>query len=232
MLLKLTGEKFGGESARGLDFPSIRRIARYLHGLSRDTKVQIAIVVGGGNLFRGREVDGDRNVDIAQADYIGMMATVMNALALQMELEAVGAKVRVMSSLRVDEACEPFIRRRAIHHMEKGYIVVLGGGSGKPFFTTDTAAALKAAELNCDVLLKGSNVEGVYDRDPNRNPGAVLHKHITYEQALRERLMVMDMEAFSLCERRGIPIVVFSLKDLGNIRKILAGEEVGTTVTR
>src|SRR3989344_1973191 len=163
VLLKLTGEKFGGKTNKGLDFPSTKKIAICLKDLKQTTGIELAIVVGGGNLFRGRQVENDKQKDPAQADYIGMLGTIMNALALQIELESISTPVRVMSSLRIDEACEPFIRRRAIHHMEKGYIVILGGGSGRPFFTTDTAAALKAAELNCYVLLKGSNVEGIFD---------------------------------------------------------------------
>jgi uridylate kinase len=229
ILLKLTGEVFGGESKKGLDFKAIAKIASFIHSLRVKTKIDIAIVVGAGNLFRGRDVS-ETKVDRATADYIGMLGTVMNALALQEELERAGSTVRVMSSIIIQSVCEPFIRRRAIRHLEKGRIVVLAGGTGSPFFTTDSAAALKACELGCDILLKGSNVEGVYNSDPQKDGNARMYKKLSYQEALEKGLTVMDNTAFALCQREKIPIRVFNLNDLENITKILKGEDVGTLI--
>lgn len=171
MLLKITGEVFGGEKQFGLDFVAIKKLAEYLAEIREKTKVELAIVIGAGNLFRGRNISGT-DFDRAAADYIGMLGTVMNALSLQGELEILGTSTRVMSSLKIDQVCEPFIRRKAIRHLEKGRVVILAGGTGSPFFTTDSAAALKACELNCEIILKGSNVEGIYDADPRKNKNA------------------------------------------------------------
>lgn len=229
VLLKLTGEMFGGKEKRGLDFNAILKFSSYLHNLKEKTKIQLAIVIGAGNLFRGRYVEGI-GINKSTADYIGMLGTIMNALALQETLEKFGSITRVMSPLLVTQVCEPFIRRKAIRHLEKGRIVILGGGSGNPFFTTDTAAALKACELNCEIILKGSNVDGVYDMDPKKNQGARLYKKLSYQEALEKGLMVMDNTAFALCQREKIPVVVFNIDDLENIEKIIKGEEVGTLV--
>ena len=230
VLLKLTGEVFGGERQLGLDFVAIKKLAKYLAGLKEKTQVQLAIVIGAGNLFRGRNVN-DTGFDRAAADYIGMLGTVMNALSLQGELEMLGSPTRVLSSLKVDQVCEPFLRRRAVRHLEKGRAVILAGGTGSPFFTTDSAAALKACELNCEMILKGSNVEGIYNADPRKNKDAKMFKTISFQKALEMGLTVMDNTAFALCQRERIPVVVFNLDHLENIERILNGEEVGTLVT-
>lgn len=229
ILLKLTGELFGGKSRKGLDFAAISELSLYLHTLTQKTKIELAIVVGAGNLFRGKEAKGSA-INRATADYIGMLGTVMNALALQEELERFGSITRVMSPLIMQSVCEPFVRRKAIRHLEKGRIVILGGGTGNPFFTTDSAAALKACELGCHILLKGSNVEGVYANDPKKDKTARMYKQLTYQVALERGLTVMDNTAFALCQREEIPIRVFNLGRLENIERILNGEDVGTLI--
>jgi len=230
VLLKLTGELFGhSESHKGLDFSEIQKVAAYIVNLNKKSKVEIAIVVGAGNLFRGREV-ADTGADKAAADYIGMLGTVMNALALQEEIERAGGVSRVMSEVNVATVCEPFVRRKALRHLEKGRIVILAGGTGSPFFTTDSAAALKAAELNCSVVLKGSNVDGVYTSDPKKNKDAKLYAKLSYQEALEQGLTVMDNTAFALCQREKIKVIVFNLNNLDNIEKIIYGEAIGTLV--
>ena len=229
VLLKLSGEIFGGEKGTGLDFKAIGSIAGGIKRLVDETGVQLVIVNGGGNLFRGR--DHQDNIDPAQLDYVGMLGTVMNALTLQQELNALNVPSRVMSSLRIDQACEPFIRLRAIHHLEKKYIVILAGGTGSPFFTTDSAAALKAGEINADILLKGTNVDGVYDSDPRKNREAVKLPQITFQEALVRGLTVMDATAFALCQSRHIPVVVFDIRDFNNVGRVIKGEKVGTLIT-
>lgn len=229
VLLKLTGEIFGGEDRHGLDFQAIGRIASALSSIKKKTQVELVILIGAGNLFRGRMVEGTK-IDRATADYIGMLGTIMNAIALQEELERLGEPTRVLSALRVDAVCEPFYRRRALRHLEKQRIVILAGGTGSPFFTTDTAAALKAAELNCEILLKGSNVDGVYTADPKKDKSAVLYKNLSFQEALEKGITVMDNTAFALCQRENIPIVVFNLNQPENIEKVILGEEVGTLV--
>ncbi len=230
VLLKLTGEMFGGAERKGLDFTSFNRIATHLHELHLRTGVELAIVLGAGNLFRGREVAGTK-FDKATADYIGMLGTIMNALALHEELNRLGSHVRVMSSLNTQAVCEPFIRNRALSHLEKGRIVILAGGTGSPFFTTDSAAALKACELKCEIILKGSGVDGVFTHDPKNHTDAKLYKKLGYQEALEKGLMVMDNTAFALCQREKIPIVVFNIQQLENIEKIIRGEEVGTLIS-
>lgn len=230
VLLKLTGEVFGGEKKVGLDFKAIKSIAVGIKKLIDDTGIQLAIVNGGGNLFRGRDYQ-KKSVDPAQLDFIGMLGTVMNALALQQELNVQKVPSRVMSSLKVDQACEPFIRLRAIHLLEKGYVVILAGGTGSPFFTTDSAAALKAAEINADILLKGSSVDGVYDSDPKKNVNAKKYEQITFQEALVRGLTVMDSTAFALCQSQHIPVVVFDIRDFKNVSRVIKGEKVGTLIT-
>ncbi len=230
VLLKLSGEVFGGEKKVGLDFKAIGLIASGIKKLIEETGVQLAIVNGGGNLFRGRDHQ-EGTVDPAQLDYIGMLGTIMNALALQQELNVLGVASRVMSSLRLDQACEPFIRLRAIHHLEKGYVLILAGGTGSPFFTTDSAAALKAAEINADILLKGTNVDGVYDSDPKTNTNAKKFPQLTLQEALVRGLMVMDNTAFALCQSQHIPVVVFDVRDFNNVSRVIKGKKVGTLIT-
>lgn len=230
ILLKLTGELFGHpETHKGLDFNSIHKIASYLVGLNKKSGVELAIVVGAGNLFRGREVAGT-GADKAAADYIGMLGTVMNALALQEEIERAGGTTRVMSEVEVESVCEPFVRRKAIRHLEKGRIVILAGGTGSPFFTTDSAAALKAAELNCNIILKGSNVDGVYTADPKKDKSAKLYTKLSYQDALKQGLTVMDNTAFALCQREKIKVIVFNLNLFENIEKIIYGNTIGTLI--
>jgi uridylate kinase len=229
VLLKLSGETFGGSEGKGLDTGAFKKLASYLSTLHRNTHIELAIVVGAGNLFRGRDVK-NTNFDRGTADYIGMLGTVMNALALQAELEKLGSVCRVLSSLPVASVCEPFIRRKAIKHLEKGRIVILAGGTGSPFFTTDSSAALKAAELNCEIILKGSNVEGVFTSDPKINPDATMYSKLSYQEALEKGLTVMDATAFALCQTEHIPVIVFNMNDFTNIEKILRGEQVGTII--
>lgn len=230
VLLKLTGELFAAPGKTGIDFARVQRVAKHLMRLLSEFKVELAIVVGGGNLFRGKNVTNS-SFDRAQADGIGMLATMMNALALQGELEVLGITTRVLSAIRADQLCEPYFRRKALTHLDNGIIIILAGGSGRPFFTTDTTAALLAAELNCDVLLKGSNVDGVYTSDPNLDPEAVKYHELSYQEALEKGLMVMDDTAFAVCKREKIPIIVFKVDDLENIDRILQGEAVGTLVS-
>lgn len=230
ILLKLSGELFGKEEKKGIDFKSINRLAEYLQRLKKALNLEIAIVVGGGNLFRGRELAGGE-FDQATADYIGMLGTVMNALALQSELEKAGNDTRVMSAIKMEAVCEPFIRRKALSHLDKGRTVILAGGTGSPFFSTDTAAALKACELNCEIILKGSNVDGVFSADPKLDKNAKLYSTLTFQEALERGLTVMDNTAFALCQREKIPVIVFNIKNLENIEKIIKGEKVGTIIT-
>jgi uridylate kinase len=230
VLLKLTGELFGGgKGKKGIDFTEIKKIAAYIHELHEETKIEFAIVIGAGNLLRARELSGT-SVDRVTADYIGMLGTIINALALQEELEKLGSITRVMSSLGVQTVCEPFIKRRAIRHLEKGRIVILAGGTGNPFFTTDSAAALKACELNCEILLKASNIDGVFNIDPKIDKKAKLYERISFQIALKKGLTVMDNTAFSLCQQEKIPIIVFNISSFDNIEKILRGEKIGTLV--
>lgn len=230
VLLKLTGELFCKKGKTGIDFTEVKKVATYLAHLCNVHKTELAIVLGGGNLFRGRNMIDDK-FDRAQADFIGMLGTVMNGLALQGALNILGIQSRVMSSLHIDQACEPYYRLRAIHHIEKGNIVILVGGTGLPFFTTDTAAALRAAELNCEFLLKGSSVDGVYTADPKIDKNAKMYSTLSYFEALMQGLMVMDDTAFTVCKHNNIPIIVFNADDLSNVEKILNGEKIGTLVS-
>lgn len=230
ILLKLTGELLGNFQGKGLNFPAIETLARRIAKTKVETGIELAIVVGAGNLFRGREVH-NTNVDRVTADYIGMLGTVMNALALQETLERFGNDVRVISSLTISSVAEPFIRRRAVRHLEKGRIVIFAGGTGSPFFTTDSAAALRACEINCDIILKGSNIDGIYTKDPKKHKRAKRYNILSYQQALEKGLNVMDNTAFALCQREKIPIIVFDFKQPNVLEKILYGAKVGTLVT-
>lgn len=230
ILLKLSGELFGGDKKEGINFQAVEKVARTLINIKKKYPIDLAIVIGAGNIFRGRMVEA-RDFDRAQADYMGMLATIINCLALQGEIERLGGETRMMSEVNVTSVCEPFIRRRAMRHLDKGRIVILAGGTGNPFFTTDSAAALKATELQCDVVLKGSNVDGVYDCDPRKNDCAKKFESLTYQYALEKGLMVMDATAFALCQHEKIPIIVFDANNLDNLEKIVAGEKVGTLIT-
>jgi len=229
VLLKLSGEVLAGSKSFGLDLKAVEAIACEVAEVAK-AGVELAMVVGGGNIFRGVEaVKG--GMDRAQADYMGMLATVINALALQDSLERLGVPTRVQTAVEMRQLAEPFIRRRAIRHLEKRRVVIFAAGTGSPYFSTDTAAALRAAEIRADCLLKGTKVDGVYEKDPEKEPDASFLPHISYMEALTRQLKVMDATAFSLCMENTVPIVVFNILRPGNLRRIvLDGERVGTVV--
>jgi uridylate kinase len=228
VLLKLSGEALMGDLSYGIDATIVQDIAQEVADVAA-SGVQVAIVVGGGNIFRG--VKGAASgMDRATADYIGMIATVMNAMTLQDALERMGVPTRVQTAISMQEVAEPYIRRRAIRHLEKGRVVIFGAGSGNPFFTTDTTAALRAAEIGADVLFKATKVDGVYDSDPRTNPQARRFQTLTYGHILTQDLRVMDSTAISLCKDNNIPIIVFDLSVKGNVRRAVMGEQIGTLV--
>lgn len=228
ILLKLSGEALMGNLSYGIDPAVVQSIAQEIKDIVADG-VETAIVVGGGNIFRGVK-GAAAGMDRATADYIGMIATVMNAMTLQDALEQNGVPTRVLSAIEMQEVAEPYIRRRAIRHLEKGRVVIFGAGSGNPFFTTDTTAALRAAEINAEVVFKATKVDGVYDADPRTHPNAKRYKSLTYGHVLTQDLRVMDTTAIALCKDNNIPIIVFDLSVPGNIRKAVMGEPIGTTV--
>jgi uridylate kinase len=228
VLLKLSGEILAGERGFGLHRPTIRSIADQIRR-ARELGCEIAIVVGGGNIFRGKQAQED-GLGHAAADTIGMVSTVINSLALQGQLENLGVYTRVLSAIHMDQVCEPYIRRRAIRHMEKGRIVILAGGTGNPYFTTDTAAVLRAVEITSDVVLKGTRVDGVYSADPEKDASAELFTEITFREALDRQLRIMDLTALTLCMENRLPIVVFNIKEEGNLERLLRGEKIGTRV--
>jgi len=229
VLLKLSGEALMGERTYGQDPGRITAIARALRSV-HDAGVEVAIVVGGGNILRGTQ-EAARGMDRATGDYIGMLATVMNGLALQDALERAGVPTRVMTAIAMNEVAEPYIRRRAIRHLEKGRVALFVAGTGNPYFTTDTAAALRAVEINADVLLKATKVDGVYDKDPMAHPDAQRYAHLDYADLLRDQLKVLDATAVSLCMENDLPIVVFDLNRPDNITRVAAGEPVGTLIS-
>jgi uridylate kinase len=229
VLLKLSGEALMGDGTYGIDPNVAIRIASEVADI-QSHGVQTAIVIGGGNIFRGVAA-GARGMDRSTADYMGMLATVMNALALQDALEQQGVATRVLSAIEMRAVAEPFIRRRAIRHLEKGRVVVFAAGTGNPYFTTDTAAALRAMEVKADVILKATKVDGIYTADPVKDPTATRYEQISYLQVLQDRLQVMDATAISLCMDNKLPIVVFNLRTPGNVRRVVSGDPVGTTVT-
>jgi len=229
VLLKISGEGFCPEGGFGIVASELEFIARELVDVAR-SGVQLAVVVGGGNFIRGATFAEDGRIPRATADYMGMLATVLNACALQETMEAMGQPTRVMSAISIYSICEPFIRRRAVRHLEKGRCVILAAGTGNPFFTTDTSAALRATEISADVLLKATKVDGIYSADPRKDPNAKLYPQITYEQVHRDQLRVMDLTAITLCMERKIPLVVFNLKTPGNIARVIRGENVGTHI--
>ena len=229
ILLKLSGEALGGEAGQGICPEVLADMAQQIKEV-RALGVEVVIVVGGGNIFRGLS-GSERGIERATGDYMGMLATVINALALQDALEKKGVATRVQSAITMAQVAEPFIRRRAVRHLEKGRVVIFGGGTGNPFFSTDTAAALRAAELGVDVILKATKVDGIYDSDPKKNPAAKRFATITYMEALQKQLKVMDSAAFSLCMDNQMPIIVFDLFKPHNIKRVVLGEKVGTLVT-
>jgi uridylate kinase len=228
ILLKVSGESLAGEKKFGLDPDTLRAIAREIKDVI-DLKVEIGIVVGGGNIFRGLEASA-QGIDRAVADNMGMLATVVNALALQDALEKAGVPTRVMSAITMNEVAEPYIRRRAMRHLEKGRIVVFGAGTGSPYFTTDTAAALRATEIGAEAILKGTRVAGIYDRDPEKDSQAQIFSRLTYFDVLEKSLRVMDSTAITMAMEQHIPIIVFKLLEPGNMKKVVLGEVVGTIV--
>ena len=230
ILLKVSGESLAGEKKFGLDPATLRAIAREIKAVA-DLKVEIGIVVGGGNIFRGLEASA-QGIDRAVADNMGMLATVVNALALQDALEKAGVPTRVMSAITMNEVAEPYIRRRAMRHLEKGRIVVFGAGTGSPYFTTDTAAALRATEIGAQAILKGTKVAGIYDRDPEKDATAKMLRRLTYFDILEKSLKVMDSTAVTMSMEQNIPIIVFKLLEPGNMRKVVLGETVGTIVEK
>jgi uridylate kinase len=231
VLLKLSGEAFAGPLEYGIDGPTVRRIAEDIVAVHRHFDVEIAVVVGGGNIWRGIAGAGE-GMDRAQADYMGMLATVMNALALQDTLEQLGQPTRVQSAIHMAQIAEPYIRRRATRHLEKGRVVIFGGGNGNPFFTTDTTAALRGVEIEAGVVLKGTHggTDGIYTADPRVDPNATRLEHVSYLDVINRGLKVMDATAITLCMDNDLPIVVFDLMGDGNLRSLLEGRTIGTLV--
>ena len=228
ILLKISGEALGGGDGIGVCAQAIQEMARQINEV-RQLGVQVVVVTGGGNIFRGAA--GQHGIERATGDYMGMLATVINSLALQDALEKLGVATRVQSAIAMSQVAEPFIRRRAVRHLEKDRVVIFGGGTGNPYFTTDTAAALRANEIGAEVILKATKVDGIYDSDPKTNPKARRYDQISYAEALGKRLKVMDSTAFSLCMDNKMPIIVFDLFKVHNLKRVVLGERVGTLVT-
>jgi uridylate kinase len=229
ILLKLSGEALLGGEDYGVDPAVLKRIAGEIREVIQ-MDIQVAVVIGGGNLFRGAGL-ARAGMDRVTADHMGMLATVMNALAMQDALEAQGIYARVMSAIRINEVCEDYIRRRAVRHLEKGRVVIFAAGTGNPFFTTDTAASLRAIEINAEVLLKATKVNGIYSEDPVKNPKAVRYPRLTFDRVLADKLAVMDATAIVMCRDNNLPLQVFNLNNPGDLIRILKGEELGTVVT-
>lgn len=230
VLLKLSGEVLMGSQQFGIDPDFVAELAKEVKA-AKETGLEVCLVIGGGNIFRGM-AGAARGMDRAQADYMGMLATVMNALAMQNALEQIGVETRVQSAVQMDQVCEPVIRRRAERHLEKGRVVIFAAGVGAPYFTTDSGAALRAAEMKCDALLKGTSVDGVYDSDPKTNPDAKRYDTVDYDTVLADNLKVMDASAVALCRDNAIPIVVFSIREQGNLATVLAGGGTKTIVQK
>lgn len=231
VLLKLSGESLMGQQAYGIDPAILEKYAREIQAVTAQG-VQLAIVIGGGNIYRGVQGVANGMIDRAQGDYMGMLATVINAMALQGALENLGLYTRLLSAIKMEQICEPFIRRRAIRHLEKGRIVIFGAGTGNPYFTTDTAASLRAVEIEADVVLKGTRVDGVYTADPEKDIHATKFDTISFGEVYERGLSVMDMTAITLCRENDIPIVVFNMNIEGNLERLVRGEEVGTLVNQ
>jgi uridylate kinase len=229
ILLKLSGEALGGKNGFGIDAEALNDMAHQIREV-RELGVEVVIVIGGGNIFRGT-AGSERGIERATGDYMGMLATIINALALQDALEKQGVATRVQSAITMHQVAEAFIRRRAVRHLEKGRVVIFGGGTGNPYFSTDTAAALRANEIGAEVILKATKVDGIYDSDPKKNPSAKRFAQLTYLEALQKQLKVMDSTAFSLCMDNKMPIIVFDLFKPHNLRRVVMGEQVGTIVT-
>ncbi|MDQ4141232.1 MAG: UMP kinase [Bacteroidota bacterium] len=230
ILLKLSGEALMGEQQYGID---TKRLIQYAHEIkgAADLGAEIAVVIGGGNIYRGSQADS-MGLDRVQGDYMGMLATVINSMALQSALEKEGISTRLLSGINIQQVCEPYIRRRAMRHLEKNRVVIFGAGIGSPYFTTDSAASLRAVEIEADVVLKGTRVDGIYSADPEKDPKAVRFTHLTFQDVFERNLNVMDMTAFTLCKENDLPIIVFDMNRAGNLRRILDGDDsVGTLVS-
>ncbi|MFI5221465.1 MAG: UMP kinase [Bacteroidia bacterium] len=230
VLLKLSGEALLGSQAYGIDAKILDQYSREIKAVT-DAGVQVAIVIGGGNIFRGVQGVTDGIIDRAQGDYMGMLATVINAMALQGAVERQGIKTRLLSAIKMEELCEPFIRRRAIRHLEKGRVVIFGAGTGNPYFTTDTAASLRAVEIEADLVLKGTRVDGIYSSDPEKDKGAKRYEKISYHEVYEKGLHVMDLTAITLCQENKLPLVVFDMNKENNFLRVCLGEKVGTLVS-
>ncbi|WP_114778228.1 UMP kinase [Botryobacter ruber] len=229
ILLKLSGEALMGDQQYGIDSNRLMQYAKEIKEVS-DFGVEIAVVIGGGNIFRGVQAE-EVGLDRVQGDYMGMLATVINSMALQSALEKLGVYTRLLSGLNIQQVCEPYIRRRAVRHLEKGRVVIFGAGTGSPYFTTDSAASLRAIEIEADVVLKGTRVNGIYSADPEKDPNAVFFSNISFKDVFEKGLNVMDMTAFTLCKENGLPIVVFDMNTPGNLKRLLQGEQIGTLVS-
>ncbi len=228
ILLKLSGQVLAGDKRFGLDYPTVSKIATEINEVSKQG-IEIVMVIGGGNIWRYRDTT-DSGIERTASDGMGMLATIMNSVCLQSALESIGAHTRVCSAIDVPQLAEPFLMRRALRHLEKGRIVICAGGTGNPYFTTDSAAALRALELSCDVVMKATDVDGVYDKDPQKHKDAKLYKTLTYQEAIEKDLQVMDQAAFSLCREQKLPIRVFNLHAPGAMLKVAKGEDVGTLI--
>ena len=229
ILLKLSGEALMGEKQFGIDNKRLMQYAKDIKEIS-EMNVEIGIVIGGGNIFRGVQAEKG-GMDRTQGDYMGMLATMINSMALQSALESIGLITRLQSAIEMKQIAEPYIKRKAVRHLEKGRIVIFGAGTGNPFFTTDSAASLRAVEIESDVILKGTRVDGVYDSDPEKNSNAIKFDTLTFDQAYDKQLKIMDMTAFTLCKENEIPVVVFDMNNSGNLKKVILGEKIGTLVT-
>ncbi|UAY52266.1 UMP kinase [Ferruginibacter albus] len=228
ILLKLSGESLMGDKNYGIDSDVISRYAKDIKQVTA-LGVQVAIVIGGGNIYRGMN-EAETGIERAQGDYMGMLATVINGMALQSGLEKAGVYTRLQSAIKMEQIAEPYIRRRAMRHVEKGRVVIFGAGTGNPYFTTDTAGSLRAIEINADVILKGTRVDGIYTADPEKDPNAKKYETITFNECISKNLKIMDMTAFTLCMENNLPIIVFDMNTPGNLLKVVTGEKVGTLV--
>jgi len=228
ILLKLSGESLMGDQQYGIDNTQVLQYAKDIKNV-HDQGIEIAVVVGGGNIFRGLSAEKS-GMERAQADYMGMLATVINCMAMQNALESIGVETRLQSAIKMEQICEPYIRRRAMHHLEEGKIVIFGAGTGNPYFTTDTAASLRAIEIKADVVLKGTRVDGIYTADPEKDPSATRYDEITFQEVYDKGLNVMDMTAITLCQENKLPIIVFDMNKEDNFMKIAKGEAIGTLV--
>jgi uridylate kinase len=228
ILLKLSGESLMGDKQYGIDNKQVLQYAQDIKAV-KDKGLEIAVVVGGGNIFRGLSAEKS-GMERAQADYMGMLATVINCMALQNALESIGVETRLQSAIKMEQICEPYIRRRAMHHLEVGHLVIFGAGTGNPYFTTDTAASLRAIEIKADVVLKGTRVDGIYTADPEKDPSATRYDEISFQEVYDKGLNVMDMTAITLCQENKLPIIVFDMNKPGNFMKIANGEAIGTLV--